>query len=1429
MTIQCGAEIGAERRHFLVEGVGACALFRRWVTFGILLAVFSLVIPSADAQVSVVGASTSTSSTTAAGRKSFYDSGAGNNWVFWYTGSQIDYASSATGSTWTTQGNLAYNTPNFSVAFKIISGTSYVFVVSEADTYDVVIRRGVISGTTITFDSAVTVLDGSSASDKYILPHVALDANDKVWTTAFKDLGDIGERYLLTARRTTNAGSATLSFDSATSIGQRSSAVSSVSIVPLSSDRMLAAVSGESYSNIMAYEYDGTSWFSAIVGGELGTTKFAQAGLDLDVYAVARDSAGNLYVGGNFTSAGGLAANRIAKWNGTSWSAFGAGINGSVDALAVDSSGNVYAGGNFTSAGGATRNYIAKWNGTSWSGLGTGMSDRVYALSVDSSGNLYAGGDFLSANGVSVNRIAKWNGSAWTSLATGVNNTVRALRVHGSNLYVAGAFTTAGGSTASRIATWTGSSWLSVGTGMNDTINALTLDASGNLYAGGVFTTAGGIAANRVAKWSGGVWSNLSTGVISDVRSLAVDSAGTLHVGGDFQIAGGGITKYIAQWNGSSWSSVAGGMTSNNGWVFALVPDASGNIYAGGLFTSVDGKAMSYIAKWNGTSWSALDTGIGGTVYALARDSSGNLYAGGLFSAAGGTTVNNIGKWNGTSWSSLDIGTNGQVNALAFDTSGNLYAGGAFTTAGSATVNYIAKWDGTAWGGLGTGTDATVNTLTVTSGGSIYAGGSFSMAGGGSASGVAKWDGSAWTALGAGIFPPSLLFSLASDSDGNVYAGGVFFDAGGSYIPNLAKWNGTSWSALGSGLSGVVFALTVDSSNNLFVGGGFSMVGGVSASNIAMWNGSAWSALGAGVIGGNVTALNLDTSGNLYAGGAFTTAGGTAVNRAARWSGSAWSSLGAGVSSNVRGIIKDPTGNIYVATSPGLGYIQPMAVNNQLSQSNASLISGTSGVAHLFYIDSNNDVMMKSYSGSPGEWSLAQTVFTGTVSSVATGRYSLSSDVACWFVDNGTVKYSQSSSPYTSWTSPTTVSSANSPQQVAVPLSSEGQVELLGIWNRNGGSAGEVANSFSGPEPTATPTNTPSQTPTNTPTATPTDTPTSTPTDTPTTTPTATPTNTPTPSQTPTSTPTPTATPTSTTTHTPTETPTSTVTPSPTVTPPSTPTVPSAPGDVDGNLVPDAALVGKEKIAEVVLGIDGTPTKLSLGGAVLAADIGKAPGDVSSSLITVTKSANQFSWRATTVLTGETRTFKATAGTGTPIVGCYVGDTYTAASYIPSKVRTQLKLYSGTPDTVVNLPSGVIAARCGSPVSGASAVFSLVRNAQRKTLSVIARAGAAPIFSSSPLASNLSQDGILLGIVPRASGEQPTAMILARKGKARVLLVRDKANKWQTIAIPGVTAGLTPTAFTSVRYGTTSYIVVQLTAKNGDTSYKSVVVPAGYL
>jgi hypothetical protein len=198
-------------------------------------------------------------------------------------------------------------------------------------------------------------------------------------------------------------------------------------------------------------KWNGSAWsvLSSGVGGSSYTPICALAVSGPDLYAA-----------GYFGTAGGGAVNNIAKWDGSAWSALGSGIWGPpsgssfcVYALAV-SGPDLYAGGAFTTAGGVAVNGIAKWDGSAWSALGSGMGGygSVYALTVIGT-NLYAGGYTRTAGGVPANNIARWDGSAWSALGSGVNDDVWALAADGlGHLFVGGYFSVAGTNVSPSIA-----------------------------------------------------------------------------------------------------------------------------------------------------------------------------------------------------------------------------------------------------------------------------------------------------------------------------------------------------------------------------------------------------------------------------------------------------------------------------------------------------------------------------------------------------------------------------------------------------------------------------------------------------------------------------------------------------------------------------------------------------------------------------------------------------------------------------------------------------------------------------------------------------------------------------------------------------------------------------------------------------------------
>jgi trimeric autotransporter adhesin len=197
-------------------------------------------------------------------------------------------------------------------------------------------------------------------------------------------------------------------------------------------------VDGQSAGYVASW--DGTAWDT--MGG----------GASSSIYTLLAWN-GQVIAGGEFTSFAGTSASRIASWDdsGASASALGAGVNDAVYSLACEtpSSTDLYVGGKFTQAGGNSAVRIAKWDGSSWSALGTGIgSSFVYAL-LFFKGKLVAGGDFTTAGGNTVNRIAQWDGSSWGALTGGgvsgtSTNVVQTLAVNNSILYIGGRFTSAG-------------------------------------------------------------------------------------------------------------------------------------------------------------------------------------------------------------------------------------------------------------------------------------------------------------------------------------------------------------------------------------------------------------------------------------------------------------------------------------------------------------------------------------------------------------------------------------------------------------------------------------------------------------------------------------------------------------------------------------------------------------------------------------------------------------------------------------------------------------------------------------------------------------------------------------------------------------------------------------------------------------------------
>jgi hypothetical protein len=319
------------------------------------------------------------------------------------------------------------------------------------------------------------------------------------------------------------------------------------------------------------------------------------------VGAMAVLPSGELYAAGRLSTAGGLPVGDIGRWNGATWSALGQApvftstSMPAVNAVALRPDGDLFVGGEFTSAAGVQANRIARWNGEAWSALGSGLNGTVHALAVLPNGDVIAGGEFQEAGGVGASNIARWNGMAWSALGSGINGTVEALAVLGNgDLVAGGTFTTAGAAEASNIARWNGVAWSALGSGLgsgiNGTVEALAVLGNGDLVAGGTFTTAGAAGASNIARWNGVSWSALGSGLGSGiggrVMALAVDAADGVIAGGSFTsyMPDGSVISGLARWNGVSWSAVGNGMISGDVLALAMLP--CGDLMVAGRFDS---------------------------------------------------------------------------------------------------------------------------------------------------------------------------------------------------------------------------------------------------------------------------------------------------------------------------------------------------------------------------------------------------------------------------------------------------------------------------------------------------------------------------------------------------------------------------------------------------------------------------------------------------------------------------------------------------------------------------------------------------------------------------------------------------------------------------------------------------------------------------
>lgn len=326
-----------------------------------------------------------------------------------------------------------------------------------------------------------------------------------------------------------------------------------------------------------------------------------------------------LYAAGLFSFGGGVQLNRIGKWTGTAWEAFGGPFRfqyfGGFKAI-TKYRGEVYLGGDFgIFLGEDTVWGVIKWDGKNWvkpfGESGKTFEGWVHALEV-ASDTLFIAGDCLYADRVSMNLVAYWDGKELRQLGEGLI-----------------------------------SEWYGWSTKVHDLYYQ-----NGTLYAGGNFIHSGTRTVNRLAKWDGGEWKPLGDEVKKGIGDstwggTVFSLSGThdsLFIGGNFSSHSIGLPAGLVFYDGHSvttelnrtqysetWTS---SVAYDNGKLFyfqnntnAVVPVAPGCLIDGNVYQFGKPKARNLLTNNGITHIFPRNNNqvyfAGGVVYAGDRACSG--------------------------------------------------------------------------------------------------------------------------------------------------------------------------------------------------------------------------------------------------------------------------------------------------------------------------------------------------------------------------------------------------------------------------------------------------------------------------------------------------------------------------------------------------------------------------------------------------------------------------------------------------------------------------------------------------------------------------------------------------------------------------------------------------------------------------------------
>ena len=459
---------------------------------------------------------------------------------------------------------------------------------------------------------------------------------------------------------------------------------------------------------------------------------------------------GQLVATGRFTEIGGVSADYVAAYDGSTWQSMGDGLPGRGQYLAASSE-ELVVSGSFAQTATPNDPSLRRWNGSQWVVLTEHATSTMF--SVFSAGDdVYVAAQYTDPMSGELSRLTRYDGAGFEpqipSGGLGIRGGVRLIRPYGDDLLAVGEFTAAGRTQAYHLARFDGTQWHSLDP--DRTLSEVSkvadiIEFQGELYAGiGRGALGSESETAPVMRLQGASWVPIDYALLTDtiphVTELFVYDNELYIAGGHFRLGSVELGNLI-KWDGSTISSVP---LQDEDFQITAMAEYEGDLVIGGMFE--DREVYTWVYRWNGSEFETMGESLRDTrsqVHDLVVFNN-SLYAAGFFTSNYDTLMYNIARWDGAHWVRVTGRPNGTVKDLHVH-DGCLYAAGSFTSIGSVEAPGVAWCSGEAWHSLGSGLSPAVANCLITWDGQLAVAGDFHMAGDALSGSIAMWSGQAST------------------------------------------------------------------------------------------------------------------------------------------------------------------------------------------------------------------------------------------------------------------------------------------------------------------------------------------------------------------------------------------------------------------------------------------------------------------------------------------------------------------------------------------------------------------------------------------------------------------------------------------------------------------------------------------------------------